>query len=79
MIFSKYIQKQLAAFNVFGADAKRLLTANLNYTLALPFIIIFGTPFVISVTGGDNNLSIIYNCTFWQCYFYIHHYFYNLI
>lgn len=63
-MFSKIYQKELNAFNVFGADAKRLLAANLIYALAFPFIIIFGTAFVKRITGGDNNLAVIYNWGF---------------
>lgn len=63
-MFSKFIKRELDAFNVFGADAKRLLTANLIYALAFPFIIIFGTAFVKRITGGNNDLSVIYNWGF---------------
>jgi YQGE family putative transporter len=58
------IQKEREAFNVFSADAKRLITVNLIYALAFPFIIIFGTAFIRRATGGDNSLSIIYNWGF---------------
>ncbi len=59
-----FIKKERAAFDVFGPDAKRLLIANMIYALAFPFIIIFGTAFVKRITGGSNNLSVIYNWGF---------------
>lgn len=63
-MFKKFIEKEKAAFNVFGPDAKRLISANLIYALAFPFIIIFGTAFIRRITGGDNNLAIFYNWGF---------------
>lgn len=58
------VKKELAAFNVFGADAKRMLFINLVYHLAFPFIIVFGSAFVLRITGGNNALPIIYNWGF---------------
>ena len=61
---TNFITKERAAFNVFGADAKRMLFINLIYHLAFPFIIVFGSAFVLRVTGGNNALAIIYNWGF---------------
>ena len=61
---TNFIKKERAAFNVFGADAKRMIFINLIYHLAFPFIIVFGSAFVLRVTGGNNALAIIYNWGF---------------
>ncbi|MFW5872583.1 MAG: MFS transporter [bacterium] len=58
------IKKEIAAFNMFNADAKKLIIINLIYALAFPFIIIFGSAFILRVTGGDNTMAIIYNWGF---------------
>ncbi len=58
------IRKEIAAFNVFNADAKKLIIINLIYALAFPFIIIFGSAFIMRVTNGNNTMAIIYNWGF---------------
>ncbi|MEP7278602.1 MAG: hypothetical protein ABI813_08175 [Bacteroidota bacterium] len=63
-MFSILVKEELAAFNVFGVDAKRLLTANLINALSFLFLMIFDTAFVKSITGGNNNLSTIYTRSF---------------
>ena len=59
-----FIKKERQAFNVFGADAKRMLFIDLIYHMAFPFIITFGSAFVLRITGGNNALAIIYNWGF---------------
>jgi YQGE family putative transporter len=60
----KFIRKEREAFNIFGADARRMLIINVIYHMAYPFIIIFGSAFVLRITGGNNALAIIYNWGF---------------
>lgn len=47
------IQKELAAFNTFGKEGKRLILVNLLYAAVFPFIIIFSTAFVNRATGSQ--------------------------
>jgi len=61
---TSFIKREIAAFNVFGLDAKRMLCINVVYHLAFPFIIIFGSAFVLRITGGNNGLAIMYNWGF---------------
>ncbi len=63
-MFRKIIQKEMAAFNTLGANAKRLLAANFIYALAFPFIIVFGSAFILRATGGDKIMTIFYNWGF---------------
>ena len=65
IMLSKIYKKEIKAFNVFTTDAKKLLIVNLIYALVFPFIIIFRTAFVKRITGGDNNLAVLYNWFFW--------------
>lgn len=58
------IKRERAAFDIFGADAKRMMIINVIYHTAFPFIIIFGSAFVLRITGGNNALAIIYNWGF---------------
>lgn len=58
------IKKERDAFEVFGAEAKRMLIVNVIYHIAYPFIVIFGSAFILRVTGGNNALVIIYNWGF---------------
>jgi len=62
----QFIKKERDAFNIFGADAKRMIFINLIYHIAFPFIIIFGSAFVLRITGGNNALAIIYNWGFFM-------------
>lgn len=59
-----FIQKELRAFDILSADAKRLLSANFIYALAFPFIIVFGSAFILRATGGDKIMTIFYNWGF---------------
>ncbi len=63
-MIGSFIRKEIAAFNVFNADAKKLIIINLIYALAFPFIIIFGSAFIMRVTDGNNTMAIIYNWGF---------------
>jgi len=63
-MFKKIIKKEIAAFDILGADAKRLLAANFIYALAFPFIIVFGSAFILRATGGDKIMTIFYNWGF---------------
>ncbi len=59
-----FINKEIEAFNIFNADAKKLLVINLVFAMAFPFIIIFGSAFVLRITGGNNMMAIVYNWGF---------------
>jgi len=63
-MFKKIIKKEIAAFDILGADAKRLLAANFIYALAFPFIIVFGSAFILRATDGDKIMTIFYNWGF---------------
>ncbi len=63
-MLGEFIKKEVAAFEVFNPDAKKLIIINLIYALAFPFIIIFGSAFIIRVTDGNNTMAIIYNWGF---------------
>ncbi len=63
-MIKNFIRKEVEAFNVFSADAKKLIVINLIYALAFPFIIIFGTAFVMRVTHNNNTMAIVYNWGF---------------
>lgn len=63
-MINNFIKKEVEAFNVFNPDAKKLIIINLIYALAFPFIIIFGSAFIMRVTGGNNKMAIIYNWGF---------------
>lgn len=58
------IKKEIGAFQVFNPDAKKLIIINLIYALAFPFIIIFGSAFIMRVTDGNNTMAIVYNWGF---------------
>lgn len=58
------IKKEVAAFDILSADAKRLLAANFIYALAFPFIIVFGSAFILRATDGDKIMTIFYNWGF---------------
>jgi YQGE family putative transporter len=58
------IRREFDAFSVFNPDAKKLLVINLVYALAFPFIIIFGSAFIMRATGGNNTQAIVYNWGF---------------
>jgi len=58
------IRREVSAFNIFNADAKKLIFINLIYALAFPFIIIFGSAFILRVTDGNNVMAIVYNWGF---------------
>ena len=63
-MIGKYVRKEIDAFNVFNSDAKKLIVINLIYALAFPFIIIFGSAFIMRVTNGNNTMAIVYNWGF---------------
>jgi MFS transporter, YQGE family, putative transporter len=63
-MIKKLVKKEVEAFNIFNADAKKLIIINLIYSLAFPFIIIFGSAFIMRVTNGNNTLAIVYNWGF---------------
>jgi len=63
-MIGKYVKKEIDAFNVFNSDAKKLIVINLIYALAFPFIIIFGSAFIMRVTNGNNTMAIVYNWGF---------------
>lgn len=65
-MFTKFIHKEIAAFGILGSDAKRLLAVNLIYALAFPFIIVFGSAFILRATGGDKIMTIFYNWGFFS-------------
>lgn len=63
-MLKKIIEKEIAAFDILGANAKRLLAANFIYALAFPFIIVFGSAFILRATDGDKIMTIFYNWGF---------------
>lgn len=63
-MIQNFIKKEIEAFSVFSPDAKKLIVINLIYALAFPFIIIFGTAFVMRVTNNNNTMAIVYNWGF---------------
>jgi len=65
-MITKFIRKEIAAFEILGPDAKRLLATNLIYALAFPFIIVFGSAFILRATGGDKIMTIFYNWGFFS-------------
>ncbi len=65
-MIGNFLKKEVTAFNVFNPDAKKLIIINLIYALAFPFIIIFGSAFILRVTDGNNTLAIIYNWGFFM-------------
>ena len=60
----RFIKKEIEAFDIFSSDAKKLLTIDLVFAIAFPFIIIFGSAFVLRITGGNNTMAIVYNWGF---------------
>ena len=61
-----FIRNEIEAFNVFNPDAKKLLVITLVFAMAFPFVIIFGSAFVLRLTGGNNTMAIIYNWGFFS-------------
>ncbi len=59
-----FIKKEAKSFDVFEPDAKKLIVVNVIYAIAFPFIIIFGSAFIMRATGGNNTLTIVYNWGF---------------
>lgn len=63
-MIKNFVKKEVEAFNIFSPDAKKLIIINLVFALAFPFIIIFGSAFVLRITGGNNTMAIVYNWGF---------------
>ena len=61
MIISESIRNQRLQFRVFNTNARKLITANLLFSLFNPFYLIFSSTFIFSSTKGDFHLNLIYN------------------